>query len=380
MPAPLFDETRSSILSKRSNWEQMVERLDALELDPQQILQLCVVVSKTSIADVFAKILHSGRGNFTLHESELAPGPSDVSQFRIRRKLGRKFPRSLEGEFLIAPTGYKDTHLLVWIEPARFWHDVIAPFVGSLYPTLVRPFYTQPEMHSFLKNVQNEGRSVRILRLNSRERLRLPGSRKRYASDLRWTDSDIDSAFSSARQENVWFKSIAFELVREVKERLVSEDIKATISKNAYFSCTRSFSQFFRSIVEPMVRIGHERLVFFGNRDRRATSFAGPRPVKIRYDSDIFNTAEQTKKLLEAMKRFKHGTCSVLHANPYLHVSVVDNYDNSSADVWVLAKSEILIVPQIKTSDAALERVVNHIFEHFREGTIAEDEITQASV
>lgn len=358
----------------------MVERLDALELDPQQILQLCVVVSKTSIADVFAKILHSGRGNFTLHESELAPGPSDVSQFRIRRKLGRKFPRSLEGEFLIAPTGYKDTHLLVWIEPARFWHDVIAPFVGSLYPTLVRPFYTQPEMHSFLKNVQNEGRSVRILRLNSRERLRLPGSRKRYASDLRWTDSDIDSAFSSARQENVWFKSIAFELVREVKERLVSEDIKATISKNAYFSCTRSFSQFFRSIVEPMVRIGHERLVFFGNRDRRATSFAGPRPVKIRYDSDIFNTAEQTKKLLEAMKRFKHGTCSVLHANPYLHVSVVDNYDNSSADVWVLAKSEILIVPQIKTSDAALERVVNHIFEHFREGTIAEDEITQASV
>jgi len=358
----------------------MVERLDALEPEQQQVLQICVVVSKTSITDVFSRILRSGRGNFTLTEAELAPAQSDISQFRIHRKLGRKFPRSLEGEFLVAPTEYADTFLLVWIEPARFWHDVMAPFVDGLYPTLVRPFYTQPEMHQFLKNVQNAGRSVRILRLSSRERLRLPGSRKRYASDLRWTDIDIESAFKGAHQLNMWFKSIAFELVRHVEERLVSEDIKATISKNGYVNCTRSFSLFFRSIVEPMVRIGHDRLTFFGNRDRRATSFAGPRPVKIRYDTDIFNTAEQTKKLLEAMKRFKHGTCSVLHANPYLHVSVVDNYDNSSADVWVLAKSEILIVPQIKTSDAALERVVNHIFEHFREGTIAKDEVTQAIV
>jgi hypothetical protein len=380
MPAPLFDETRSSILSKRSNWLEMVERLDALELEQQQILQLCVVVSKKSISDVFAHILRSGRGSFALHEAELSTGQFNVSQFRIHRKLGRNPPRSLEGEFLVAPAGYRDTHLLVWIEPARFWHDVIAPFVDSLYPTLVRPFYTQPEMHLFLKNVQNEGHSVRILRLSSRERLRLPGSRKRYASALRWTDSDIESAFTSARQENVWFRSIAFELVREVKERIVSEDIKATIAKNGYFSCTRSFSLFFRSIVKPMVRIGHERLAFFGNRDRRATSFEGPRPIKIQYDSNIFSTAEQTKKLLDAMKRFKHGTCSVLHANPYLHVSVVDNYDNSSADVWVLTKSEVLIVPQIKTSDAALERLVNHIFENFREGIIAEDEITQAIV
>ena len=380
MPTPLFDETRSSILSKRSNWPQMIERLDALELEKQEILQLCVVVSKEPLADVFAPILRSERGNFRLREGESSPGQFNVSQFRIRRKLGRKFPRSLEGEFMVAPTRYVDSHLLVWIEPVRLWHEVIAPFLDSLYPTLVRPFYTQPEMYSFLRNVQNEKHSVRILRLSSRERLRLPGARKRYASDLRWTDSDIESAFRRARQENVWFRSIAFELVKEVEERLVSEDVKATISKNGYFGCTRSFALFFRSVVEPMVRIGHERLAFFGNRDRRATKFAGPRPIKIRYDSDIFSSAEQTKRLLEAMKHFKHGTCSVLHANPYLHVSVVDNYDNSSADVWVLAKSEVLIVPQIKTSNAALERVVNYIFEHFREGTIVEDEITKTGI
>ena len=99
-----------------------------------------------------------------------------------------------------------------------------------------------------------------------------------------------------------------------------------------------------------MIDIGHERLVFFSNRDRRATDFQGPRPIKIQYDTEVFSSVDHTKKLLQVMKRFKHGTCSVLHANPYLHVSMVDNYDNSSADVWVLAKNEVLIVPQIKTS------------------------------
>jgi len=53
----------------------------------------------------------------------------------------------------------------------------------------------------------------------------------------------------------------------------------------------------------------------------------------VQYDSEVFSNVQQIGKLLEALKRFKHGSCSVLHGNPYLHVSMLDNYDYSAAEV-----------------------------------------------
>jgi hypothetical protein len=43
----------------------------------------------------------------------------------------------------------------------------------------------------------------------------------------------------------------------------------------------------------------------------------------------------------------------------------------SAADLWVLKNDEILLVPQIKASEAALKKVVNYIFEEWREGSVS---------
>ena len=121
-----------------------------------------------------------------------------------------------------------------------------------------------------------------------------------------------------------------------------------------------------------MMEYGENRLTFLQGRTRNETTNFIPKPVKIEYDSEVFSNVQQIAKLLEALKRFKHGSCSVLHGNPYLHVSMLDNYDYSAADVWVLDKNEVLIVPQIRTSEAALKRIISHIFENFREGKLGE--------
>jgi hypothetical protein len=81
---------------------------------------------------------------------------------------------------------------------------------------------------------------------------------------------------------------------------------------------------------------------------------------------------------VEAMQKLKHGTCTVLHSNPYVHLSLVDNIDFSSADVWILSQNQILIVPQLRASEAALKRIVNHVFEQFREGRISDFQAQQS--
>ena len=89
----------------------------------------------------------------------------------------------------------------------------------------------------------------------------------------------------------------------------------------------------------------------------------------------FLKSKDQTKRLIAAMQKFRHGTCTILHANPYVHLTMVDNKDFSSADLWVLSQDEILLVPQIRSSAVALKRIVNHIFENFREGKISEYKI-----
>jgi hypothetical protein len=153
---------------------------------------------------------------------------------------------------------------------------------------------------------------------------------------------------------------------------IASTGVHAKLSKYGYFRCNQDFDLFERTVIRDLVRISAQRLKFFSNRDRLSTKNHAPSPVQIEYDFEAFKTPEQAKRLVDAMRRFKHGTCTLLHANPYVHLSVVDNIDFSSADLWVLSKNEILLVPEITASDVALRRIVNHIFENFREGKISE--------
>jgi len=48
----------------------------------------------------------------------------------------------------------------------------------------------------------------------------------------------------------------------------------------------------------------------------------------------------------------------------------MDYSDGSTFDIWVLSPSEILIVPQFRSTVAAVKRVISCIFENYAEGTI----------
>jgi len=53
-------------------------------------------------------------------------------------------------------------------------------------------------------------------------------------------------------------------------------------------------------------------------------------------------------------------------------VQVSDGYDGSSFDVWVLSSDHFAIIPQLKASEAAVERLVHYVFDRFKEGEVKE--------
>lgn len=348
----------------------MVERLANLRLKNRDLIQLAIVGSRQKLPELLASKRESPVTSIKLVKSS-----EPLWLFRFTRKFGGVKPQDITGEFLVVRHEQPNMYIVLFVADTRFWRDGILPLLDSLYPKAARPFLTQKELHRLIKNVQTAIRRqqnrLRILEFSAKKRL-TGVARKRFQSVREWTDADVNSVFEEAREQNVWFRSVGFEVVAEKSGRISSTGIRGKLSKYGYFRCNGQFDLFERVLVEELLRFSAERLQFFSERDRVSTADHTPRPVQISYESEIFKSPKETKRLVESLRRFRHGTCTMLHANPYIHLSLVDNIDYSSADVWVLSQNEILVVPQMRASSDALKRIVNHIFEYFREGSISE--------
>jgi hypothetical protein len=369
----LFEETKFSVFAGSKDLPSLLNRLERVFLDGKQQVQVSVIASKRPILQVLREMEALTPERVTLKE-HADDNPGSVVAFSLKRRYGAKERKSVTGDFLVVPELRGNMSLLVCVEPLVFWHEGLSPFLDWAYPRFVTPFFTQAELHQFVRNIHTAlpTHRVRIRRTSSRERLKAGDARKKYSSQVEWTDIDADTLFREAAATNTWFRNILFELVFPKDGKIVSDETFGSISKYGYVSCTSRFNLFYHAVIQPMMHFGEDRLRFLQGRTRNETTNFIPKPVKIQYESEVFSNVQQIAKLLETLKHFKHGSCSVLHGNPYLHVSMLDNYDYSAADVWVLNRNEVLIVPQIRTSEAALKRIISHIFENFREGTLGE--------
>lgn len=367
---PLFEGTSRTIFQQLDNWSSMVERLNNLRLEHKESIHLAVVGSK----DDLVELLQTAGPN-TNTKLRLVKSSGALALFRLNRTVGGLRPLNISGQFLVAHHPESDMYIVLFVAEPLMWRFGVLPLLDSLYPKAVRPFLTQTELHRLIRGVQIEirkqGKRLRVLELSARKRL-TGEARKRFQSVREWTDADLDSVFDEAREHNIWFRSVNFELVAEHHGRISSTGTRGKLSKYGYFRCNGDFSLFDALLIEDLLSFSSERVRFFSERDRISTQDHSPRPVQISYESEVFKSSTETRRLVDSLRKFSHGTCTVLHANPYIHLSLVDNIDYSSADVWVLSQNEILVVPQMRASSAALRRIVNHIFEDFREGKISE--------
>ena len=362
----LFETTSPTVFKDLSTWKTLVERLRDLRLRGRELINAIVLGSDRDLAAYLrTRSLTAGVRHIE--------STSELSLFEYHRKYGRDRRRSISGTFVLAKTARTTMHILLFVSEPGFWRNGISHLTDSLYPKAACPFLTQGELYELLRDFQRQAspQRLRVLEFSSKKRLSAT-SRKRFQSVREWTDMDLEAAFVEARDRNDWFRSVSFDIVTENNNRLASTGTYGKLSKFSHLTCNGRFELFEKSLLEPIVQIGADRLRFFSNRDRERTVGHVPAPVQIEYSTDVFKSSEQAKRLIAAMQRFSHGTCTILHANPYVHLTMVDNRDFSSADIWVLAQNQILLVPQIRSSAVALKRIVNHIFENFKEGTISE--------
>ena len=369
MRLPLFDRSGSDVM-KSTSWAELADGLKHLRLSDREVIHLQVLGSIESFANVVRERSYLG-------VQEVSQG-KDISIFaysKTVRSSGRR--TKVSGRFAVVAIPGQPAHVVICVAASVFIRLELTPLLESLYPRAVRPFLSQQELHQVVRALQRavQPGALRVLEYSARQRIK--SRRKTIATDRSWTDVDTESAFRDAKERNIWFSSIRVEVAR----RGFNEESGAwlgthcRISKYGDVTSDGAFALINDVVLPMLTEITVNRVRAFSNRQRVRASAEELRPIELSYDRPLLATPADLKRLLETLRHIPNGTCTVLHGNPYLHVTVVDEIDLSSADVWVLSQNNILIVPQLRASFAALKKLVNHIFENFAEGHIGEAKI-----
>jgi hypothetical protein len=127
----------------------------------------------------------------------------------------------------------------------------------------------------------------------------------------------------------------------------------------------------------PISKTVFENVTFFSKRSRRDNPNRDIRPLCIDFGYEKFSDVEENHKFISSMRPMKATSLSVVHSNPYVHLSLFDYFDGSSFDIWILSSEKIIIVPQLKASFQSIKRLLNHIFDNYGEGKIQDYKVEE---
>lgn len=288
----------------------------------------------------------------------------------------------INGKFSILKTDFPAVYLLISHESSVFLKEALTKLLNKLYPYISRPFLSSYKLLQILRNLHRNfpEKTIRLRKIVSKSRILQKGARKKIESEIKWTDLSYEDAFRIAFEQDEWINSMDFEIIYKKPysehdlfgqpKGYFTKEITGSLSRSGVFKCKEEFSFFYSTVIKDICEFAIKDINLFKDRARIKTSNYQPKPIVIEYEEDIFKDRTQNKKLINVINKLPKTAVSVFHANPYLHLSILDYQDLSSYDLWVLSNKRIVIVPQMRASYVSLNRLCNQIFTDFKEGEI----------
>lgn len=286
-------------------------------------------------------------------------------------KEGKEEKKGTGRFFVYEHPEYKRVYVALTIEPSNFFNKALLPFIQGLYPQIIMTFITHKRLRKLLEEFQvtNQFTDLIITRASYRLRFEEEGKHKKVVPGGFWPDMELREAFDWVYQNNGWFQSLQFEAK---KDAYILTEVSFT--RQGIIKTNRYFSKVFEAFVLPVCKTIYENIEIFGHRSRRENPNLSAKPLAVDFGIEQFADVSENAKFIQAMKRLKTASISVLHGNPYIHIAVIDYFDGSTFDLWVLSSNQLVIVPQMKGSIPAIKRLVNHIFDTYAEGEIKDYE------
>jgi len=312
---------------------------------------------------------------------------TDLSfSFKLRREIKYKGETiSSSGKALLISTAQPNVYIVITHQISRFVNFALVNFFRSYRSNMTIVNFSSIDLERAIQNLQSANEDAKIMAKKvvgytrivdefefERDRL-IPLEDKRIREvEVKYTHELVANSFNKAKQNDVWIDKIHFIYFVPVNEkRYCEKKFEGYLSRNGAFKCYSQFSPFFRDVISFLVDRSQELYSLYSGRGRkREERIIESKPLVIQFDYEIFSDREQFKRLITSLEDLNSASISVFHGNPFLFLSLVDYSDASTYDICVFGTNRIIITPQFNSSVASINRVVNHIFEKFNEGTI----------
>ena len=269
--------------------------------------------------------------------------------------------------FILQQPDLQNVFVAISLEPTTFFRRALLPLFHGLYPTVMLTFVAHRKMKRLLDLFKAEGdyTNLIITRASQRLRYREGTQSKKIMPIVSWPDMTLDEAFQWIEEHNGWFQSIEFKVMS--RDRTLAE---IGFSRQGIINATTLFERAYQTFIIPVCKTIHANLKLFSRRARMERPDLSANPLVIDFEHDQFQDVEENHRLIQAMQLLRGTSVSVLHGNPYVHLSILDYHDGSAFDLWVLDRQRLIIVPQLKASIPAIKRLINHVFDDYAEGRL----------
>ncbi|MCQ4334758.1 hypothetical protein KM295_14990 [Natronomonas sp. F2-12] len=185
---------------------------------------------------------------------------------------------------------------------------------------------------------------------------------------ISWETRPFEEIFEMAEEEGKYIDKIRFVVNSDDEER-----VDAFISRRGKLQFhSGNASRFFDDLLPVFADIGQQKADLFGGQERSEET-GDVNEIEISFDKNHFKNPPDNRKLIKALDELSNSNITVYHNNPYAHVSVFDNVDGSSCDVFITGPKEVSIVPSYRGSFNSLMRVAEQISRELEEGEILEN-------
>jgi len=338
------------------------------QVDPHTFCSLVFLSSENSIASLNKRLILSS--GFKVEEEK-----PNSALYYLNTFVGKEHEK-IEGKVILfqeKPCIY----FMFTVANRDFIDRCLLRFLVRSYPTVFQPVLKQNNLKEILTKIESQlsPNTIRVTKSSSKRWAvseGLAGRGKRICSRLDWENASIKDAFKEAAEEGKWFTKLTFKIYVRKGRSFTDTNYEGTISKRGVFLTNRWSNQYSEIIIPFLLLIAEEKISIYKNRSRAESKSQEIRPLIIKFGESVFENKKNSEEFIAILKKIPHFGYSVMHANPYIHMSLLDYRDGSSFEILVHEPDKALILPQIRTSSIALERIIGYINEKFSEGEVVD--------
>lgn len=353
-------------LFNQNHPEKVRKELERVRVPSPYRIRIKVLYSQNSIIKVIDSLVDKGNLQYIKKESKT---------YSYHTRIGRKHSNEIKIPFFV-DTFEKynlndNVQAIVTICKTDQW-DTLRKFITKNYPRLVPILLSQQELIESSRSLRTvSGHSLTVKAYTAKETFN--DTKSKIKKSIRtWTAEELDKVLHSVRDRMQTLTTIDIEFFQLIdnKPHILPSAI-CKIRKNGEIEVTGNYQLAFDAVASRIAEEGFKKLDFFSGRGMRSSEYK-PRPVAINFALPVFETIETIREFVEILSKYPRSMYAVEHGNPYAHVKLTDIYDGSSFDIWAISPSSIALMPGLKATEAAFERLSDYIYGQFREGKIEE--------